>query len=632
MYRYITFVFDPSNDAAAETADRLASLSLMANKEWSIGYRDEGIIVVHFDPHAGCNVYRLADGGGVILGNLFRNSSPVEKTATVSNLDPSASHSICSSSGRSLLSRYWGRYIAVLKSEGEQVCHVIRDPSGGLPCHHLLYHGVHVVFAFIEDCISFPNLAVETDDSFIVGTLLKLTFHNGNTGLRGVSEILPGYRWSLSGSAKEAEALWNPIDVMLARSIEDPVDAGKALRSAVQTAISGWASCHESILHLLSGGLDSSIVAGCLGELSIRPKVTCLNHFTMIGADDEVYRTSDDLGKNSSLIRRYAGNADERRFARQTAARWGFALAERERIVADVDLARLCEAPLTVRPSGFAYGIDIDDMEREVGLEVGARAIWSGHAGDGLFFAAPLSLPAADYVHAHGFGRDFMRTAWDAAVLSGDSIWSVFGIALKYGLFKRVRPLYSHLHDDKNLLSQEALEHITDAYMAYPWPEPLDRVPPSKRIQVESYANCLNPKHYYPVARHFDLIDPLFSQPIMEVCLQIPTYTLVNGGVSRGLARRAFSNQLVSEVRQRQVKGAGTPFFQRLVRDNMPFLREALLDGMLMANGLFDRKKLDEFLVEDQTFVGVRPNQILNYIAVEYWMRSWSEASQRAAA
>ena len=35
-------------------------------------------------------------------------------------------------------------------------------------------------------------------------------------------------------------------------------------------------------------------------------------------------------------------------------------------------------------------------------------------------------------------------------------------------------------------------------------------------------------------------ISPLFSQPLMELCLRIPTYVLTEGGWDRAVARRAF--------------------------------------------------------------------------------------------
>ena len=44
---------------------------------------------------------------------------------------------------------------------------------------------------------------------------------------------------------------------------------------------------HASLLHRLSGGLDSSIVAGCLGRASTQPRIACYTYFNPHGRSDE---------------------------------------------------------------------------------------------------------------------------------------------------------------------------------------------------------------------------------------------------------------------------------------------------------------------------------------------------------
>ena len=55
------------------------------------------------------------------------------------------------------------------------------------------------------------------------------------------------------------------------------------VRSCTQTLSAG----HASLLHRLSGGLDSSIVAGCLGRASQEPPIACYTFFTPHGRSDE---------------------------------------------------------------------------------------------------------------------------------------------------------------------------------------------------------------------------------------------------------------------------------------------------------------------------------------------------------
>ena len=62
---------------------------------------------------------------------------------------------------------------------------------------------------------------------------------------------------------------------------------------------------------------------------------------------------------------------------------------------------------------------------------------------------------------------------------------------------------------------------------------------------------------YDPLGREGDAerLSPLFSQPVMELCLRIPTYVLTHGGWDRAVARRAFYHDLPPQIRNRRNKG-----------------------------------------------------------------------------
>jgi asparagine synthase (glutamine-hydrolysing) len=119
-------------------------------------------------------------------------------------------------------------------------------------------------------------------------------------------------------------------------------------------------------------------------------------------------------------------------------------------------------------------------------------------------------------------------------------------------------------------------------------------------------------------------IHPLISQPVVELCLRIPTYVLLNGGVSRGLAREAFKDILPKEVYGRVSKGTGSTAQQQFISHNMPLIRERLLDGILVREGILDKRKLESFLVPDQKFLTVLPSQVSDYVVVEGWLSGWT--------
>ena len=113
---------------------------------------------------------------------------------------------------------------------------------------------------------------------------------------------------------------------------------------------------------------------------------------------------------------------------------------------------------------------------------------------------------------------------------------------------------------------------------------------------------------------------PLTSQPVVETCLRIPSYVLLADGVSRGLARRAFRDFLPAQVLRRTVKGVTRGFWHAVVRRNMGFIRAYLLDGVLVRQGLLDRRKLESYLVDDQPCLTVGADQLMDYLACEEWV------------
>ena len=103
---------------------------------------------------------------------------------------------------------------------------------------------------------------------------------------------------------------------------------------------------------------------------------------------------------------------------------------------------------------------------------------------------------------------------------------------------------------------------------------------------------------YDPLGQEGDpeRISPLCSQPLMELCLRIPTYVLTHAGWDRAVARRAFYDDLPPEIRNRRNKGGIEEHLRFTLEHNRGFLRELLLDGALVREGIVDRTRLADVL------------------------------------
>lgn len=115
---------------------------------------------------------------------------------------------------------------------------------------------------------------------------------------------------------------------------------------------------------------------------------------------------------------------------------------------------------------------------------------------------------------------------------------------------------------------------------------------------------------------------PLRSQPLLELCLRIPTYTLIEGGWDRALARRAFCSDLPAEVVSRRTKGEISEYALDVLNGNLPFIRDLLLQGHLAKEGWVDRTKLASLLSMARSREQGLISQMYDCIEIEVWLRS----------
>jgi asparagine synthase (glutamine-hydrolysing) len=158
-------------------------------------------------------------------------------------------------------------------------------------------------------------------------------------------------------------------------------------------------------------------------------------------------------------------------------------------------------------------------------------------------------------------------------------------------------------------------------------------VPPGKLYHAHLITSATSVT-YNPFDRDTDPVrlSPLCSQPLMELSLQIPVDVLTIGGRDRAIARRAFSQDLPSAIILRKSKGGMEEHVKAIVRNNMPIARELLLEGVLVKEGLLERKGLELMLSGKPTRIESYTAELLDYLSLEAWCRSWQATPHRAAA
>ena len=629
MHRYLVIIWDSPNTEGVQVSQSFKAAFGARSTGWTIAYDGPGAMVVHAElPAKATQRYVLESGAGVVLGRLFNRIGGSSKPRAVS-FDADETKRIVSSAGQHLVDRYWGSYFALLFDAATRTHHVFRDPIGNVPCYHLSHRSTSIFFSHIEDCIRFFPVSMQVNREFLIRWLVYGGLRSRHCSLAGIEEIPGAERLTLSRGRIDRALLWNPAQIAANPRDENTASAAKALRETVQATIDAWASCYQVITHKLSGGLDSSIIAGCLAQAPSRPSVNYLNFSVDIGLDQEQLHLPNVDARTAARIRAIAAHGDERHLARLVAERWQTPMLERQRDVA-LDLSRMWQAPPSLNPSMYFTAMESDDTQLELVQSLGTQAFFSGQAGDSVLLSTVQPLPAIDYARLHGIGPGLWPHLMATARLSKQSVWGVLGKALWHGLLQRPYRSPASIMTLPNLLRTELTASLTEEDFASPLPD-CTNLPAGKQNHVAGVQWAAYYDFVFFSGRYADDVDPLNSQPVWELMLQLPTYTILANGVSRGLARRAFADLLPAEIRRRVAKGIGTPFYQQVVRNNRRRLQEWLLDGQLVREGYLDRDRLEQYLAADEPFLTVSAAQILCYLSAEIWLQQWTGAAAPAA-
>lgn len=527
----------------------------------------------------------LAPYGGVVLGELFDRGG-ADAPAQIHGVQGGS----WSDDAGLLIDRYWGRYGAILRGSEGLIEGVLRDPSGALEVATWRRDGLRIVTSTFDEPLLAPWFeGVEVDWSVVATYLHDAGLVTGRSALHAITALAPGAALGVADQASPSPTqFWKPS--RFAREVEsDQARATRSLRVSVETCVAAHARSAGQILTEVSGGLDSSIVAACLVETH-RSRLVWLHHTSEErGGDERVF---------VDLLERALHLQVERR------VKLPFA------IVAE-DIAR---SQTGVRPSFAALDAPYDEQMVKVGRSKGVDRLFTGMAGDGLFVLSPSPAIAVDMLRRRGLGalcsRDFIAQArWTRR-----SIWrlgrhTLFSVVHRRARARATPPAWA------SPLYGPAPRH--------PWLTDADKLPPAKRQHVEELVQALLFYATSARAAAFDLVHPLFSQPVIELCLRIPVDLLTHGGRDRALARDAFRDRLPPGLIDRRSKGELGAYYSRAFNAGLPALRSYLLDGRLAEKGLLVPTELETALSPAHLAQFGGYGSLLRAVAVEGWVRHW---------
>lgn len=622
MSRYISLHWNPQA-SSDHIMTRITSVrGRLANcfPAWQLAFEAAGIAVLCPPKSRFSDAHRvLRANGGIVLGPLFRSSQERHDPSNLREFTSKESQEIVHTLGRSLVSSYWGSYVAILGDPASGASVVLRSPLSRVKCFYAWHDDVCIFFSRIDDYASLDLWPLTVNWDCIAAQAASADYLGRRTALNEIQAVETGECAIVSGGKLTRAFYWNPCDIAKEAITTDYEEASRLVSLTTHRCVQTWASYYGTVLHRVSGGLDSSISVACARKVLPRASITGVNYYSK------------------------EFNGDERAFARATAKHVGIDLAEIER-PNDADLSVFGRCARTAWPILDFSGYGQYQSEVSIAHNFGAGAIFCGELGDNIFENEASRDAAKDYVWRRGVDSALLSIAVDCAERLNLSVWAVLRRALAERIGARRSSQWNSIEvlekthklrmSDIALLRTEAFKRVssTTANFAHPWLETVEGTPPAKFRMICGL--WLLSAYEPPFGSVGDppVVAPLASQPLVELCLRIPTYLSNRGGIDRSIARHAFENDLPSVVLHRVSKGGPEPWTREVLRRNQSFFREYLANGVLVSKGILDGDRVEALLsnqvVASRSYIG----DLIQNLYIEAWLRAWPTEALRLAA
>lgn len=610
MIHYLAYVWDPNDPMQCHSAADLMDRTRAAHPTWRLQARTPGLAICCPESQADAVVSgSTANDSLTLLGMAFTEGASTRRVRDIEMRNISASFA-----GRAnhIVESIWGSYVGFIYDRESSSTTIIRAAMGMLNCFHTVSGGVNIFFSTVEDCLSLKAVRLSINWEYVAAHVVLGGSRGSATALREITELLPGEAWKLAGDKFQKTQLWDPVRFARASDIDDFDTATRVVRETATSVIAALAAEHPNIVLKLSGGLDSSIVLGCLSALPNRPNVTCITDYSP-GSD-----------------------SDERFYARTAAEHSRYELIEHERD-ASLDLDDLSTAARTTIPTSYFMERAAQRPAIELARARGASAVFGGVGGDEVFCRGPILASVTDFVQTRRLRPALLGNVAGVAYSERLSYWSVIKSAIAASRRAPRSALsilesFQELDPGNMIINRGALDAISAEKLLHPWLRDSDGLPEGKVFQVMGLALASREDPFGQISDPLN-VQPLLSQPIVEVCLRTPLYVQIRRGWDRAVAREAFATVVPKIIVRRKSKGGMEEYAQQVMARNINFLRPTLLDGVLVRENLLCRQPLEEALTSQPTKSATWPGYMLAaYVGTELWLRRWLSEEVRAVA
>lgn len=526
----------------------------------------------------------LPRGQGFVLGRLFHRDEHNRVIA------PKDFDQVDASPFELITRRYWGSYLGCVTMPNGAI--IWRDPTGEVPVY---FSPIQQIFSSDADLIANCNPCGRSVDwSQLLRYICFKDLPSRRTALDGIDELLPGWMIDLGVSAKpRLTQYWSPWDHADKLSDSSAADIADRLWRTSHDAIGALGRSYQQCLVPVSGGLDSSVV---LSELA-----------------------GHDCDRRAITLFTDEAGGDERAYARNIARYTNTSLIQIRYDATQFDFSRSVTAHLP-KPCGRIHERFLFDTVANACRQYGCDVVMTGNGGDNVFYNSRSIRPIFDCYWQRGISVELRNAFRDVAAITKTTSLNVLWHALKQAV--RVHSSYRG-HVDISFLSPAAKWDARKLEFTHPWLSNTDLRMPGKLGHVAMLLNMQS--HVEGYLRDYDIpvVNPLVSQPIVELALAIPSWRMIEGGQDRAIVRQAFQRRLPTEILSRRRKGSPGSFALNVLLQNTGEVRERLLQGRLAKAGVLDLEAIAIALSKGPG-MGKSYMRLLALLDMEAWLAAWS--------
>lgn len=524
--------------------------------------------------------------GALVIGRLFPRGGDGPLSHTDIGLGAPADPSKLAGW---LTAEVWGAWLAIIP-DAERGWLVARDPGMFLPFYEQAGEDRILLSSDITLLGAVGGSRPMVDWNALSDHLRFFEMRQRQTCLAGIDEVPPGCLVQ-AGSGERLAELWSPWPHSIWPKGGCRRQAADQLRKQTIACVTAWAGESGRLAVSASGGIDSSIVCA-----SLRAAGVPFDCITLATADP---------------------SGDETAWAHNLAQALGVRMTVRRFEPAHIALKEAMSRGLA-RPVRRTFMAQLHQLLGDACGELGADTVFDGNGGDNLFCFLHSASPVADRLWREGPGRGTFATFLDMCRLTDCDAQSMVR-----ALWRRVAgPAGPMWASDDRLLSADARKRAVPVELT-PWTRRMPRRRPGKARHIGLIQRAQNFTHGLTGWHAPMRFSPLMSQPLIELALSVPSWEWCTGGINRALAREAFREDLPQAILQRRSKAGPDSMIRIVFRDNRKCIRDMLLGGLLLENGLLDGRAVEAALCVDEQADDPVIGRLLELVEAEAWARSW---------